>query len=501
MNLEGVRIPQEQERVLVWCMLHDDRGDFAPEVFNRLTVEDFGDLFCSRMVALIRDAMDGGRSYNLNLMALAYAEKFKADEIETQLHVTGWYNGETIYVPNHEIDDYTNIVHRCAVYRRLITVGQKVIQIGMDGTSDAGEAIAEAESLFREYTQFDKKSKVITPRERQRRIEERHEERKEEKYNGNPPFTSWGFDQLDKATNGMGKGRLYVVGGWSSDGKSTLLWSIARNAANVLGKVVVYVTVEMLEEHISDRDMAAEIGVDSQNIESANLTREQERDFYEATERIGQGSLYIFDEEPIYVEDLYDHLMDVKREAGRVDLLVTDYLQIMSTRKKCHNREGEVAHLAKTHRQLAKQFKIPVVTASQFNQEVVRRDNKKPVTHDFRESQGIVHEAWALLGLYIPSRNKDQTLSTQAQWDKDGFLRDYLCPEHQTEIVICKQRGGQRDINIRVGWNPQTATHYQPLRKDQQIYYPESVAPMSYNGNGRNAPPMPPAYDIDEMDF
>lgn len=502
MNVEGFHIPRDHEQAVVWMMLHDGdpRNSFALDVFQALSYQDFGDLVCNRMAQIIHNAVQHGRSIDLDLACHQYHCDYKEDEAAIKIEIQGWNVGSGYYIPPHILDDYLRIILKSATNRRIVVAGQKIAQLGVEGNLEPGEVVSQAHSVLDEWTKnISQGIQVITPQQRSELIKARHEQRIEDRCNGVSQYVQFGFRQLDAMTNGMKNGCLYIVGGWSSDGKSTLLWTIARNVSNLYGKRVVFVTIEMMEEHLSDRDMAGEINVNSRLIETAMLSEDEEKAFYEAADLVAESNIFIYEKEPIYVEDLYTLLYEVERHYGKVDLLVTDYLQIMESHQKFRTREEEVAYLATTHRKIAKAFNIPVLTASQFNEEVTKRDNKKPTMNDWRESRRIVHEATGLIGLYIPSRAKDKTLETQADWDKHPLYQNYVCPKYQTELVMCKWRNSDRDINIRVGWNPQTSRHFDPVEK-QSTRYSESVAPAVYNGNGRNAPPMPP-YNIDDMDF
>lgn len=447
--------PRELERVLV--RLCADDAELAQYVaYERdLLPEDIHTPTMQRAWAIIRHILNDFRTPTRELVAEEYDRRFG-------MHLNGALDAPNRSLSKHDIDEYVDKIRSAAEARRMIELSEAIYKRAYD-LSDAkpGDIISTVDALYKQATEIDRRANIITPATREQLIRERQEERQRLQAELGMIGLSWGFDQLDKYTSGLRPGRVYVVGGHTGEGKSTFLISVAK-AVSTAGHNVLYISQEMLEEHISDRELAMEMRVNSQHVESGTLTNMDAFDV--AATRIGAGSLYVCDDR-ITAEQIQNLVWAMERKYGGIDLVVTDYLQEFGVETKTNTREQEIATITRAHRDIAKDFGIPVLTASQFNRNVMNRSSKKPQIGDFRESAAIEHVAWCLLGIYIPER--DDGYWTQEQWNAHPFLRDYRCPERQTEIVIVKNRSGPRDMNVRIGWNPETALHYQPDAKMQ----------------------------------
>ena len=120
-------------------------------------------------------------------------------------------------------------------------------------------------------------------------------------------------------------------------------------------------------------------------------------------------------------------LRKIKIERGSLDLVIIDYLQLMSGAgsKFAGNRVQEISEISRGLKELARELKIPMIVLSQLNRAVETRVDKKPQLSDLRESGAIEQDADMVIMLY-----RDGYYDTDA--DRKGIA----------DILIRKNRNG-----------------------------------------------------------
>lgn len=205
---------------------------------------------------------------------------------------------------------------------------------------------------------------------------------KENYENGKIPGLSTGFAQLDEKTGGMRKGEFWVIGAKTSVGKSVMMLQIAQNAITD-GKKVAIFTLEMGADEVIGRMIACgnsiPIGEITQPRHVSKINIEKIR---HAAKAISETNLMICDNADLSIDAISGHCQRIQETTG-LDLIVIDYLQLISTPKmRGQSREQEVAQISRSCKQLAKRLKCPVLTATQLNE-----------SGQSRESRAIEHDA------------------------------------------------------------------------------------------------------------
>src|SRR6186713_1436485 len=195
-----------------------------------------------------------------------------------------------------------------------------------------------------------------------------------------------GFIDFDNLTGGLRGGDLLIVAGRPSMGKSTLAINMAEYAAlkdGIRASVAIF-SLEMPAEQILTRMLSSVGSVHLGNIRSGKLSEDDWPRITGATKQLQDAKIFIDDTPALTPTELRARARRIKREHG-LDLIVVDYLQLMSVPGTKENRATEISEISRGLKALAKELSCPVIALSQLNRGVEQRENKVPVMSDLRE--------------------------------------------------------------------------------------------------------------------
>jgi len=243
------------------------------------------------------------------------------------------------------------------------------------------------------------------------------------------------YDQFDEMTAGLQRQELVIVAGRPSMGKTAFACDVASNVAIRDGGVVGVFSLEMSREALVSRLLCAQARVDSHRFRRS-MCGEEERDrILRAYDVLGASRLTIDDTAAIGLPEMRVRARRLKMKAGRLDLVVVDYLQLMtpplSVRRAHANREQEVSAISRGLKAMAKELDCPVMALAQLSRAPeVRSGDHRPVLADLRDSGAIEQDADVVCFLYREEvyRPKDDDLHGVA------------------ELIIAKQRNGPTGV-------------------------------------------------------
>ena len=234
-----------------------------------------------------------------------------------------------------------------------------------------------------------------------------------------------GFIEFDAKTGGLRGGDLLIIAARPSMGKSTLAINMAEHAAlkeGIRASVAIF-SLEMPADQILTRMLSSVGSVNLGNIRSGKLSEDDWPRITGATKQLQDAKIFIDDTPALTPTELRARARRIKREHG-LDLIVVDYLQLMSVPGTKENRATEISEISRGLKALAKEIHCPVIALSQLNRGVEQRENKKPVMSDLRESGAIEQDADTVLMLHRPGK-------------ADGGIDDNMI-----EVIVAKQRNG-----------------------------------------------------------
>ncbi|MGB1303993.1 replicative DNA helicase [Pseudoalteromonas marina] len=259
------------------------------------------------------------------------------------------------------------------------------------------------------------------------------------KLNGTFKGLSTGLKDLDNSIQGMQDGNLIIIAGRPAMGKSVLAQNIASHNAINENKTVLFFSLEMTEEEIQQRLVSSVAGADYGKIQSARCVDDsQEMDLIgDAIGRIKKGSFIIDDSSSLSIAELKAKSISYARKNNGVDLIVVDYLQLLSA--KAESRFQEVSIISRQLKSLAKEIGCPVIALSQLSRSLESRGDKRPIMSDLRESGQLEQDADKIIFIYRDEVYNDKTPAKELAEIIIGKARN--CPKQN---VVSRFHGSQQ---------------------------------------------------------
>lgn len=210
-----------------------------------------------------------------------------------------------------------------------------------------------------------------------------------------------GFSDLDRLTGGFRPGQFIIIAARPAMGKTSLALNIASHAAVNLGKKVGIFTMEMAADEVIMRmfSSAAEVNMEAM-MKGYGMNEEKLIRIMQASDVLSAKHIYIDESGTNSPLDIRAKTRRLSAEIGGLDLIIIDYLQLMTLPKDRDNRQQEIAEISRALKILAKDMKIPVVALSQLNRGLESREDRRPRLADLRESGAIEQDADLVMFIY-----------------------------------------------------------------------------------------------------
>lgn len=234
-----------------------------------------------------------------------------------------------------------------------------------------------------------------------------------------------GFRELDQMTSGLQKNDLIIVAARPSMGKTALCLNIAQNAAILEGAVVAVFSLEMSKEQLVMRMLSSEAKVDAHRFRNGFLTRDEWGRLAESIGTLSEAKIFIDDTPGISVLEMRAKVRRLAAEQKKIDLIMVDYMQLMSGGKRNESRQQEVSQISRELKGLAKEMNVPLIALSQLSRAPEARNPPKPMMSDLRESGSIEQDADVVAFIY-----------------RDDYYKPSEENAGLAELLIAKQRNG-----------------------------------------------------------
>ena len=325
---------------------------------------------------------------------------------------------------------YAELVRERAVQRNLARVATDIAETALNPSGkDVGQLLDEAETRILEVGESGARTtkgfEAIQP------VLGRVMERIDELYHRDNPSdvtgVPTGFIDLDERTAGLQAGDLVIIAGRPSMGKTAFALNIAEHVAVDNGLPVAVFSMEMGGTQLAMRMLGSISRVDKHKMRTGRLNDEEWQKLSSAMGKLHEAPIHIDETAALNAMELRSRARRLRRQCGKLGLIVIDYLQLMSsTGGQTENRATEISEISRGLKALAKELECPVVALSQLNRALEQRQDKRPMMSDLRESGAIEQDADVILFIY-----RDEVYYPDKQESKG-----------RAEVIIGKQRNG-----------------------------------------------------------
>lgn len=338
----------------------------------------------------------------------------------------------TVVPSTSNVIEYAKIVGEKAILRRLIGTAGEIIEKGYQEKTDSSEVLDFAERGIFEIAQSRQKKDYALIKDvlwdNISKIDEMS------KLEGSITGLTTGFIDLDSRTSGLQKSDLIILAARPSMGKTAFALNIAQQAAVKSKAKVLIFSLEMSRDQLGQRMLSMESRIEIQKLKTGNLERRDWDQIHIALDALSRTSIYIDDTPGVTAMEIKNKCRRLKTEKG-LDLIVIDYLQLMSYEGRAESRQQEITALSRFLKQLAREMECPVVVLSQLSRAPEQRNDHRPILSDLRESGSIEQDADIVMFLYRDEYYNPETT------DKPN-----IC-----EVNIAKQRSGPTG-SIELTW-------------------------------------------------
>ena len=386
--------------------------------------------------------------------------------------------------PAANAPDYARVVYDLSLRRDLIRIGGEIIKEAPQPETAAIDQIETAEQQLYTLAETGKPSSgfVSFSTALSGAVQMAAEAYQRD---GKLAGLATNLDDLDQKLGGLHPSDLLILAGRPSMGKTALATNIAFNVARnyrweptpegrktVNGGVVAFYSLEMSAEQLAMRILADASGVSSDKLRKGEIDAADFGKIRDAAVEIGESPLYIDATGGLSMSKLAARARRLKRMEHGLDLIVVDYLQLITTGESNSqkNRVQEVSEITGALKALAKELSVPILALSQLSRQVEQREDKRPQLSDLRESGSIEQDADCVMFVYRESYYLGRAEPREGTEEHLKWQEDMDRLKHQAEVVIGKQRHGPIGI-VKLSFDADT-TKFGNLAQGQRYDQP-----------------------------
>jgi replicative DNA helicase len=427
----------DAEKTILGAILLDNAAH--SEAAEKIDADDFSLDSHRRIFLRMSELMDSQRSVDIVTLAHQLAQNKEVEAVGGVAYLASLTEG----LPRRPvIEEYIRIVKDKSLLRKLMMICSSAIARAADQSEDAIGVLDMTESQLLEVSEkglaggLEGIDKIVANSFGS--IDNLYKQSRE------VTGLATDFTELDRLTSGLQKGELIIIAARPSMGKTALAINIAQNAAINHNSIVAVFSLEMSKESLLRRMLASQAWVDQQLLQKGFLGQEEHGKLQKALSELVEARIFIDDSAGISLAEMRAKARRLKQNAGGLDLVVVDYLQLMSAtlaggKKGYENRTQEVSAISRGLKALAKELQVPVMALSQLSRASERRgEDKRPLLSDLRESGSIEQDADVVAFIH-----------RESYYNRTEELTD--AEKAKAEIIIAKQRNGPTDT-VYLNW-------------------------------------------------
>lgn len=358
------------------------------------------------------------------------------------LDFLAYLTGLTISAANTK--EYIRIIKNKSLARQVIKAGEDIASEGYDGSVDIDEVLAKAEKTILNITRSRTDSDFKIGAE----VFEEAIKHMESIQAAGSSITGIRtlYSDFDRMTAGLQRSDLIILAARPSMGKTAFALNVALNAATVSQGAIAIFSLEMPAQQLANRMFSAKSKVDGSLIRTGNLSDSDWSKINEANQELKRQKFFIDDTPGIKVSDMHAKARKLKQDHG-LALIIIDYIQLISGNGNTESRQQEVSEISRRLKEMARELDVPIIALSQLSRSVEKREDKRPMMSDLRESGALEQDADLVLFLYRDEYYKRNEEAVQVE-------------REDVELIVAKHRNGptgtvklafERNINAFYG--------------------------------------------------
>jgi len=440
---EALTLPsnREAEEALIGAVLINQ--EVFLDVSQFLNTEDFFIVRNQWLWEAFRHLSETRQPIDLVTVTETLSNRGQLDEVGGQAYLMSLINR----APNaFHAESYGQIIEQNAIRRRMLEAANEIARLAYHQDQAIDTVVDEAEKAIFNVSERRIKRDLVPIREVVRDYYDRIDElasRSDEIF-GVPT----GLIDIDNLLGGLQKSDFLIVAGRPGMGKTGFLLGTMRNAALVHKKHVAMFSMEMSNEQLLQRMIAMDTRIDTQRLRSGRLNDNEWDIFFQSLDSYDRAMIFLDDTPAITPLSLRTKCRRLHLEFG-LDLIIVDYLQLMTGDHRTDNRVQEVSNISRNLKVLARELNVPVLTAAQLSRAVEHRPDKKPQLSDLRESGSLEQDSDIVMFIHRNPLSEKQEERNKA------------------EMIVAKHRNGPTHSGIGLVFIEELAKFENAAREPQ----------------------------------
>ncbi|MCQ2482034.1 MAG: replicative DNA helicase [Clostridia bacterium] len=436
-------------------------------VINSLKAEDFCDTRNSIIFEVMAEMYLKGEALDIVAVSSELERKGKTNQTGGIQYLNEIYSAVTV---SSNMKTYVQNVKSKSSSRKLITFVNGILNYAYDNKNSASDLIDSAVSGLSKMRETGSKGFTLLANQLGENLKELHQIATGEK---KITTIKTGFKGLDHHLGGLKGGALYIIAARPGMGKTSLALNIATNVAINYHKTVCFFSLEMSKAELANKILITNSSVDAKKIQRSQTTPAEERLLQDAYVSLAKVPFYIDDDTQTNPFTMKSKL-EQQRANGKVDLVVVDYLGLMTmpNQGKNSSRQQEVADIARNLKLLAMDMQIPVIALSQLSRGAEQREDHTPMLSDLRDSGAIEQDADSVIFIdrddYYHNKNEKSSKNNNSgdNSESEGSTKSnvMLVDGHAAlpaKIIVAKNRAGSTGT-CKVLWIPDKTLFLDP---------------------------------------
>lgn len=447
----------DAEQAVLGCVLIDEDAPVA--IISELKPEDFYEPAHKQIFSAMSALYNRDKPIDYVTLVEELTEAGVIDSVGGMSYIISLTN----YVPSAaNYRHYLEIVKKTSTLRKLISSSQQIMDIAYSGDAE-DKALSFAEGEIYGIAEKQDRGTLIDMNEAvDRAFKIMDEKQADPTAQRTVPIP---FTKLNELLGGFHPSDLVLIAARPACGKTSLGMNFISHAAldksrkTPAGKVDPFkcavFSLEMSAEQIATRLLCSVAKVSMEHVNSGMRTVQENMRLVEAQRKLSEAKVFIDDSSLTTPIEILSKCRRLKREQG-LDLILVDYLQLMSSGKRVESRQQEVSDITRTMKIAAKELNVPILLLSQMSRDIEKRTDKTPQMSDLRESGAIEQDADIIIFLHREYAPSDMTV------DEDTRTK--------CDLIVAKHRNGRTD-KVTVRWHGEytTFTDLYENRRDAEI--------------------------------